>query len=221
MLRWLIRTLSVVICLPVLYFGAGVIGAVIPGPHTQIDGGHLKRIALFRGPIHYDLVLPLTDDTRQRFAFANAVVPVLNPLAQNLVVGWGARSFYTTTGTYADLNLPSLWRAVVGDDAVMHLDVAGDLAGIDGLVWLTLSATPADALEAAILASFADTEALAIPGFGPNDAFYPAKGHFNALHTCNAWVGEVLRQAGLGFGIWTPTPQSVTLSARWFTPAPP
>jgi hypothetical protein len=41
--------------------------------------------------------------------------------------------------------------------------------------------------------------------------FYRAKGRFNILHTCNAWTGEVLRAAGIRFGLWTPTTQAVKL----------
>lgn len=54
------------------------------------------------------------------------------------------------------------------------------------------------------------------PPFGLTDAFYEAEGRFNVLNTCNVWIGHMLRRAGLDFGAWTPTPQSVAFSARWF-----
>lgn len=213
----MLRALTALISLPILYFLASLLGAVIPGANPQIDGGATTRIGLLRGPIHYDLVLPLTPDLRTSFAFAAADgVPVLDTRAQYLVVGWGAKGFYTTTGSYADLNLPALWSAVTGDDAVLHLDVAGDLTAMPGLIWLPLTDTQQAALVAKITTTFATTTALPIRPFGQTDAFYPAHGDFNLFHTCNDWLGETLRAAGLGFGIWTPTPQSVTLSARWF-----
>ena len=213
----MLRVLTALISLPILYFLASLLGAVIPGANPQIDGGPTTRIGLMRGPIHYDLILPLTPDLRTRFAFAAADgVPVLNPRAQYLVVGWGAKGFYTTTGSYADLNLPAVWAALTGDDAVIHLDAAGDLAAMPGLIWLDLSQTQQAALVDTVTTTFASQTALPIHPFGPTDAFYPAHGQFNLLHTCNDWVGETLRSAGLSFGIWTPTPQSVTLSARWY-----
>ena len=212
-----LRALTALISLPILYFLASLAGAIIPGHHPQIDGGEPARIGLLRGPIHYDLILPLTPDLRTRFAFAAADgVPVQNPRAQYLVVGWGAKGFYTTTGSYTDVNLPAIWTALTGDDAVLHLDVAGDLTTMPGLVWLTLSDTQQTALIEAVSATFATTSALPIEPYGPTDAFYPAHGRFNLFHTCNDWLGETLRAAGLEFGIWTPTPQSITLSARWF-----
>ncbi len=213
----MLRALTALISLPILYFLASLLGALIPGANLQIDGGAATRIGLLRGPIHYDLVLPLTPDLRARFAFAEqAGVPVLNPKAQYLVVGWGARQFYTTTGSFADLTLPAVWAALTGDDAVLHLEAMGDLTNLPGLIWLPLSDTQQAALIAKVTATFASTTALPIRPFGPSDAFYPAHGHFHLFYTCNTWAGDTLRAAGLRFGIWTPTPQSVTLSARWF-----
>ncbi|MEO8243298.1 MAG: TIGR02117 family protein [bacterium] len=225
MLRWMLRGLTVLISLPIAYFLAALAGAVLPGGHAQIDGGPLVRIGLLRGPIHYDLVLPLTPETRARFGFAAVQgVPILNPGARNLVVGWGSRAFYTTTGTYADLRLATIWHAITGDAATLHLDVTGDLTGIDNLLWLDLSQTQRTALEQAVTATFSrdplgQPQPLPVPPYGNTDAFYAAQGHFSALHTCNVWIGEMLRQSGLDFGQWTPTPQSVTLSAQWFHPA--
>jgi hypothetical protein len=87
-----LRALTALISLPLFYFVASFLGAVIPGHHPQIDGGAASRIGLLRGPIHYDLVLPLTPDLRARFAFAEqAGVPVRDPRARYLVVGWGPR----------------------------------------------------------------------------------------------------------------------------------
>lgn len=59
------------------------------------------------------------------------------------------------------------------------------------------------------------TVALPYAGFTDTDAFFPAVGPFNLTRTCNVGVGERLRAAGLPFGAWTPTPQSVRLSLWW------
>ena len=141
-----------------------------------------------------------------------------------LVVGWGSRAFYTATGTYADLNLGSIWPALTGDAATLHLDVTGDVEDLDAITWVTLSQTQLAALTQAVTATFTRDSAgnpiaLAAPPFGPTDAFFAAEGHFNVLNTCNVWIGSMLRAAGLDFGAWTPTPQSIAFSARWFSPA--
>ena len=225
--RWLLRAVTLLISIPFLYFVVAGFGAVIPGPHPQIAGGPAARIGLIRGPIHYDFLLPASEPLRARFAFATrAGVPVLDPRVRWLVVGWGSRSFYTATGTYADLRLSTIWTAVTGDRATIHLDVAGDVTDLPDILYLDLNETQLAALTEAILASLTRDAAgqpvtLPVARFGPTDAFFAAEGHFSALTTCNVWVGQMLRAAGLDFGIWTPTPQAVAFSAHWFGLTPP
>jgi uncharacterized protein (TIGR02117 family) len=172
------------------------------------------RAGLIRGPIHTDLLLPLTPDLRESLAFAaKAGVPLDDPRAEWLVVGWGSRAFYTATGSYADLRLATVWQAATGDSAVLRLDVAGpvppDAPGVD---WITLSSSQQAALSGAILATFADPTALPDAGFTATDAFFPARGRFHLFNTCNVWIARTLRAAGHPFGIWTPTPFAVRLS---------
>ncbi len=224
MARRLLKAVTALVLLPFFYVAAASLGAVIPGPHPQIDGGPSSRIALARGPIHYDLLLPMTDSLRAAFAFAEAQgVPVRDPHVRYLIIGWGSRAFYTATGTYADLDLAAIWPALTGDAATLHLDVAGEVDGLPGITFVSLTETQLAALTTAISATLTRDAAgnpipLAVPPFGPTDAFYQAEGHFNLLNTCNVWIGQMLRAAGLDFGIWTPTPQAVAFSARWFSP---
>ena len=224
MARRVLSALTVLVLLPFAYFAVASLGAIVPGAHPQIDGGPPMRMALARGPIHYDLLLPMTDALRADYGFAEAQgVPVRDPRVRYLIVGWGSKAFYTSTDTYADMNLGSIWPAVTGDDATLHLDVAGNVTGVPGLTWIHLSETQLLAMEAAIAATFSrDTDGnpilLNAAPFGPTDAFYAAEGRFNILNTCNVWIGHMLRAAGLDFGRWTPTPQSVAFSASWFKP---
>jgi uncharacterized protein (TIGR02117 family) len=113
-----------------------------------------------------------------------------------------------------------IWQAVSGDSAVLHLDVAGNLAGVEGVTYLPLSQVQMTALLGAIEATVLRDQTgkpVALPEhFSSNDAFFAAKGHFSLFRTCNVWIGELLRTAGLRFGIWTPTPQAVELSLAWF-----
>ena len=226
MLRWALRSVITLILLPFFYFAAAGIGALIPGSHRQIDGGVTTRIALARGPIHYDILLPATDRVRNSFDFAAFDgMSIYDPRVQWLVVGWGSRSFYTATGTYADLRLSTVWTALTGDTATLHIDLAGPVESVSGITFITLSETQLAALTDAIRTSLSRDadgrlQRLPVQSFGTTDVFYAAEGHFNALNTCNVWIGAMLRAAGLDFGAWTPTPQSVALSARWFQPAP-
>lgn len=204
-----------------LYFFAATAGALWPGnvaARDRHDTGPPLHVGLAIGPIHTDLLLPLTPALRKRFAFAaKAGVPVDNPQAEWLVVGWGSRAFYTATGGYADLRLTTVWRAATGDDAVLRLDVAGPIAAdAQGLDWIALSPRQISRLSDAILDSLADPAPLPDAGFTATDTFFPARGRFHLVTTCNVWIGRTLRAAGHPFGAWTPTPFAIRLSLRRF-----
>lgn len=221
-LRWLA---TAVLALQVLWFLAGFAGALVSsGNAWPVDG---VRIGLLRGPIHYDFLLPLTPETRQDFAFAarDKGVPVNHPAARWLLAGWGSQAFYTTAGSYADIQAGVVWQAATGDRAVMRLDVWGELpqAEVPGLRWILLTPEQFAVLRAGILASFSrgvDGRPLPSPaaGFTATDGFWLAEGRFDLFRTCNVWVGEQLRAAGLRFGLWTPTPQAVALSLWLHSP---
>lgn len=216
--RWVLRGLATGPILVLAYVCAAALGAVVPGARGDVPaGGPDVTVRLLAGPIHYDLLLPATKETRRVFGFAaEADVPVAHPAVEWIVVGWGARAFYTTTGSYRDVEIGAVLRGVFGDGAVLRVDVAGALPDDVGGRVLTLSHGRYRALLGAILAARAPGRALDHPGFTETDAFFPALGRFHLFRTCNVWVGEVLRAAGLRFGAWTPMPYSVTLSHRVF-----
>ena len=47
------------------------------------------------------------------------------------------------------------------------------------------------------------------PGYGPGDAFYRAAGKASAIHTCNVWVADKLRLAGVKTSLWPPFAQGL------------
>lgn len=219
-----LRLATLILALPLIYLAAGLIGALLPGAHDPVPGAPTERIGLLRGPIHYDFLLPLTPALRQTFGFAtDDGLPVQDPAAQWLIVGWGAQAFYTTTGSYGDLNAGAVWKALTGDDAVLRLDLAGAInpsMPIAGVHWIDLPPAALDRLAAAIAAEVTPGPQV-LPGLslGPSDIFYRAKGRFTLWRTCNVWLGEMITAAGLPFGRWTPTPQAVDL-AFWWNAAP-
>ena len=220
-MRRLLHLATAVISLPLAFLLASLIGALLPGAHADLATGNDVRIGLARGPLHYDILLPLSDDLRARFGFAKAAgVPITHPAAEWLVVGWGAEGFYSTVGDYGDMTAAVLWRALAGDAAVMHLDAAGAVRPMPGLTFLALSDAQYAALLDSIDASFLRDQsgaavALPLPGLDGHDAFFAGRGRFTLFNTCNVWIGRTLRDAGVAFGAWTPTPQAVALALSW------
>ena len=218
-MRHVLRLLAAVLAIPALYLAASLILPLVPGPGPDLSGPLTRQIGLLQGPIHTDILFPLTPEIRTRFAFAEAAgVPVNHPDAQWLVFGWGSAAFYTTAGTYADITARAVLTAATGDDAVIRLDVLGPLAPLENLRFLQLSEAQFQALLGLTSAALASETPLNHPGFTGTDAFFPAHGHFSALRTCNVWLGETFRAAGIPFGLWTPANWSVTLALDWHLP---
>ena len=149
-------------------------------------------------------------------------MPINSADADWLLIGWGARGFYTTTGGYADVDLSTIWRSFTGDSAVLRVDTFGALRDDLALPRLTFSHEGYARLTAAIRDSFAPDSAgnpqwVPVPGFGETDMFFEAQGRFDILRTCNTWVSRMIRETGQPFGAWTPTPYAVTLSNWWFS----
>lgn len=212
MIRWPVRALLGLIVLIGLYLLGALAGGLIPGKVEAHPQGQDVRIHLVRGPIHYDFVLPATAQTVETFGvMIDGAAPLRG--ADWVIVGWGAKNFYTTTGSYRDLTLHTIWTALTGDDAVLRIDGWGHDPYVTQLPALDLSQAQYDALLASI-ASTAVTQAAPVdaPGFNDRDVFVAATGRFHLFRTCNAWIGAQLRAAGVAMGIWTPTPYAVTLS---------
>ncbi|KAJ54663.1 hypothetical protein ACMU_16235 [Actibacterium mucosum KCTC 23349] len=211
-LRWLAALLS----LPILYVLAGFGGALIPAGGGAADGPPAMTVGLISGPIHYDFLLPLTPETRETFGFlADGGVFVGDPRAEWLIIGWGARDFYTTVGTYTDVSLRATAKGVFGDTSVLRASTFGAIDVTQGIDSLALTTDQYTRLLAAIRGSFAP-DAGVLRAYDGQSAFYHAAGRFNIWRTCNVWVGDMLRATGLRFGVWTPTPQAVRLSLRRF-----
>ena len=220
-MRWMVRALAALIGVPVIFYCAALIGGTVQGRVADVPAGADQYIGLVRGPIHYDLLLPMTPEMRDHFGFAQAAgVPLDNPNIEWLILGWGARKFYTSTAELSDIATAAVWQGVVGDASVLHLDVAGNLRGVDAIEFLPVSTAQMAALLAEIDRNFTRDQAgqpIALSErFSDHDAFFVAEDSFNIFYTCNAWIGHTLRAAGVPFGIWTPTPQSVAISLKRF-----
>ena len=214
------RALLVIAAFPVLYCLAALFLAFVPGARSDVEfDDEQVTIYLVRGSIHYDFLLPLDDQTTTRFDWlGRGGVALDNPDAEWIVVGWGGQEFYTTVGSYSDVEMRAVWRGITGDNSVLRVSLAGPVSPDWPIKAMSLSGTQYASLMTFIEGSFADgreTLAMNEPGFSDFDRFFPAKGRFHLFNTCNVWIGRALRAAGVRFGIWTPVPFSVTLSARF------
>ncbi len=199
-----------------LYLVLAFVGALVPasGADGIVEEPREREIVLARGVIHYDILLPLDDDTRGQFSFLDDTRVPLDA-GEWLSVGWGSEAFYTSAGAYTDITWGALVKAITYDRSVIRFEVYGALPDHPDLKRVSVSDDQLDALRQSIFQDLDLTGgALEAEGFSETDAFFPAQGAFHLLKTCNVWVGRTLRAAGIDFGIWTPTPYAVTLAAR-------
>jgi len=209
----------------VMYLAAAAAGGLLSnGAPALPPAQDAYRVGLFQGTIHTDLLIPVTPEVRARFAFAqDAGVPVLDPQAEWLAVGWGARKFYTTVGRVSDITATTLWRAVTGDASVLRVDVAGRIDDFSRIKLMTVTPDQLAALTDAVLDSFAmgaDGKPVPLPdpGFTPTDRFFAGRDRFHVFRTCNVWVSDLLARAEVRFGRWTPTTYAVRLAFWRFVP---
>ncbi|WNO54437.1 TIGR02117 family protein [Stakelama saccharophila] len=194
---------------------AGLVGGAIPVNTGRVAPERGIRVYVADNGIHTDIVLPVTaggNDWRDLLRPEDLADPryAAHPY---VAFGWGDRAFYVGTPTWSDLDLATVLRAATGsDDTVLHVEhVPRPLAGPD-IRALTLRPDEYRRLVRYVRASFrvgADGRAGSVRGYGPHDAFYDARGHYDAVHTCNEWTGRALRRAGVRTGWWTPFSDTV------------
>jgi Protein of unknown function (DUF2459) len=192
--RRLFRGFAIALLVPLgLYLGAAATLGRVPVNAGWTEPAEGITIFVQTNGVHAGLVLP--DGPGRWRAF-----------------GWGDRDFYLNTPTWAELRPATVVAALAGSGkTVVHVDLLGEFA--PDANWRPLRLRPAEyaRLRAYIAATLVPGET-AIPGYGPADRFYPARGRYSAVVTCNVWVGRGLARAGVRTGFWTPFESDVM---RW------
>ena len=214
-IRLILGGIAAVLALVASYAVAGLVGGAIPSNRDWAPPAQGIRIFVESNGVHTGIIVPKVaagvdwrgvaraEDLRDpRFAGYDHVA-----------FGWGEKTFYLETPTWADVKLRTVLAAATGSTRTLmhveHLPVprAGDSAR-------EIVVTPAQyrRLAVYIRASFRDGGAR-YGGYAGYDAFYDANGRYDAVRTCNSWTGDALRFAGVRVGAWTPFPVTVM---GWF-----
>lgn len=197
-----------------VYATAGLIGGLIPVNGGRRPPPHGVTIYVESNGIHTGLILPKVAagvDWRPRVPAADLRDPRFAAF-DHVVFGWGERTFYLETPTWADVRPRVVLAAIGSDRTLMHVEhVPRPHLGED-IRPIVLRPEEYRALAHHIAASFGPPSN-AIPGYGRSDAFYEARGRYDGLRTCNTWTGAALAHAGVRVGAWTPFPLTVM---RWF-----
>ncbi len=135
------------------------------------------------------------------------------------VFGWGNRKFYLETPTWDKLRASTVAYAFSGvGETCVHVNLTTDLAWPrESSRMLRLTDEQFGSLARHVVSTMeldSAGKAQAIEGahYRTTDAFYRGRGCYHLFRTCNVWVGEGLRKAGVRVGVWTVTPPSLFAS---------
>ncbi len=160
--------------------------------------------------IHTSLILPMeTPEKNWRLRTPASDLRAPGTEFDWVMFGWGDRSFYLETPTWADLRPATALSAFIGSgETVIHVDHLRSPKDINMIEPVRLTPAQYTKLTQSIDAQFA-ANPNAIPGYGVYDAFYPAIGRYSLANTCNVWTGSRLADAGVKIGAWTPFAEGV------------
>lgn len=213
--QWSARGIGILLLVLLAYGAAGMVGGAIPANADWHPAARGVRIYIVSNGVHVALVLPKVAagiDWRGWAPGADLVDPRYANY-DNLAIGWGERAFFLKTATWADVKLRTILHAAHGSDVtLMHVEHVPAPQPGDDVRSVVLRPEEYRRLAAYIRGSVAALRTR-YPGYDANDVFYEAQGHYDAFRTCNAWVGDALRQAGVRIGRWTPFPVTVL---AWF-----
>ena len=170
-------------------------------PIMQLDshaaGKNAKTIFVVHNNWHAALVVRRVDLTE-------GLVPEQDhfPEAEYLEIGWGDRDYFPATEESVGL---ALRAAFWSRGSVLHVvglrGAVRDYITDGEIIELALSPKAFRRLSEFISASFSRANpsipAQSQPGLVPYSRFYPASGRFSILRTCNTWIAEALKSAGL------------------------
>ena len=210
----------VVLAIPLLYLAAAVVGSLIPVNRDWHEPGSGVTVYLADNGVHADLILPVAAEGLDWHPLLPARDVIDNSDAQYVAFGAGERAVYLDTPTWSDLKLGTALHALGGGERVVHVEWVRDPSYATQAIRLT----PEEyrRLWAAIRAEFrldprGRPQRIDHPGYGPADAFYLGIGKASALSTCNVWVADRLRVAGVKAPLWSPFVQGLV---RWYRPTP-
>lgn len=204
------------IALPLAYPIAGVLGGMVPTNASWTPPEQGITLYVESNGVHTGIVMPKLAagvDWRPIFPAGDVREPRF-AAHDHVSIGWGERDFYLATPTWSDLKPRTVIAAATGSDrTLIHVDHVPRPSPDDEVRRLVIRPAEYRRLAAYVRASLIDGGERR-PGYYRYDAFYEARGRYSALRTCNSWIGDALRFAGVRIGAWTPFPVTV----MWWFP---
>ena len=204
--------------IPALYLLAALFGSIIPVNRGWQEPPGGTKVFIADNGVHSDIVMPVNAQGLDWGPFIpTRDFATADPNAGWIAFGSGEERVYLNTPTWWDITPRTTWSALAGGRRVMHVESVSDPRY--ALREIRLRPEEYRRLWAAIRADFtldANGRPLRLghPGYGCCDAFYRATGKANAIRTCNSWVADRLRVAGVKTSLWPPFVQGLAWRYR-------
>lgn len=215
--RLVLWPLAALLALIALFLLTAWFGSSIPRNSAWQEAEAGVEIMVETNGVHTALVLPLVNeykDWRSDFPAGDLQEP-LQPYT-HVSISWGEKEVFLNTETWADLKPSVAFGAVFGGEPLLH--IAHYIRPAPSADVRPLTITPGEyarlvaAIEPYILAP---DQRATYPGYSWFDVFYDASGDYSARRTCNQWTSDMLAEAGIRTGWWTPFQGGVM---KWLDP---
>jgi uncharacterized protein (TIGR02117 family) len=186
-----------------LYFLAALILSFLVTNPPKTDCLPENEIFIATNGVHLDIVLPVQNIAPELLKNLEIL-----PGTKYVSFGWGDKEFYINTPHWKDLTFKTAFKALfLKSETAMHVTFHQNAFRS----WKTvkLCNSQLDVVNKTIERSFSKNEngrlqKFDVPGYFENDAFYAANGSFSFFRTCNVWVNNVLKEAGIKTSVWSP-----------------
>ncbi|MEM6346535.1 MAG: TIGR02117 family protein [Bacteroidota bacterium] len=214
--RILFRTLIVLISLFLLYGLLGLILSIIPVNQDWQEPEMGKEVFVLSNGVHLDLVLPRYQNGKPLFpqipaAQIGGEANDLEKGKHHLAFGWGDKGFYLETPNWSDLKASvAINAALLPSATAMHVtSYPFKLRTGERCRSFRVNAKQLEQLVAYVNDSFelVDEKAKLIDCCqysGYVNQFYEANGSYHLVNTCNQWVNQGLKEAGIKTALWSP-----------------
>lgn len=205
-----------------VYWLAGWLGSSVPrNPGWQEPVAGITILVETNGT-HTGIIMPVVTPQKDWRATFPALAAEPPGLVTHVAVGWGEREVFLDVATWAELELSTALRILfVGGESLVR--TSHYVRPAPGLHHRPLRLTYAqyERLAAEIEASLAppgrDGRRAVLYGSYQPDAYYRGSGRYTIFRTSNSWTGDVLGDAGVRIGWWTPFAGGVM---KWIAPPP-
>ncbi|NRD21456.1 DUF2459 domain-containing protein [Winogradskyella eckloniae] len=197
--KWIVYILLI----PFTYLIISLILSYITIDRKEQQADFSKSIYLSTNGVHLDIVIPKEN-------LDSLVLKDLKHFEPEAYFsfGWGDENFYINTPTWNDLTVKNAFSALIlKSSTLMHVTRYKEKRS--NWIEVKVNASELKKVNAYLLNTFETNKdgqkiTLNNKGYTSKDDFYKAKGSYSCINTCNSWVNNGFKEAGLKACLWTP-----------------